>query len=424
MRRNIAIALALALTLSAGACGSASGQKANTAAAVEAVEAATAPAEAEANDTGAELNGTGATAAGTELNGTESNAAGTEEETEEVTTVSVAAKTPGIANRKPLAGTEIKITDIEPLMIGQTENKEAATGCTVLICEDGMRAGLDVRGGGPASRESQLLNPLMSAQMVHAIVLAGGSAYGLGTANGVMSYLEEKGIGYDTGYALVPLVAQADIYDLSVGDSKVRPDPDMGYEAAKKAFESPNYQDGNFGAGCGASVGKVAGMDCAMKTGIGSYAIQIGELKIGAIVVLNALGDVYDWRSGTQIAGFLTEDHKALRDTVEYMSSSIEVKDNKFTGNTTLAVVVTNANFNKTQLCKIAGMAHDGYARSINPVHTSADGDSIYAVSVGNVAADQDLVGALGAEVVSEAIIRAVYNSEGAYGLPAAVDLP
>ena len=411
MRRNIAIVLALALTLSAGACGSASGQKANTAAA-EAVEAATATAEAESND------------AGTDLNGTEFNAAGTEEETEEESTVSVAAKTPGIANRKPLAGTEIKITDIEPLMMGQAENKEAATVCTVLICEDGMRAGLDVRGGGPASRESQLLNPLMSAQIVHAIVLSGGSAYGLGTANGVMTYLEEQGIGYDTGYALVPLVAQSDIYDLSVGDPSVRPDPDMGYEAAKKALEAPNYQDGNFGAGCGASVGKIAGMDYAMKTGIGSYAVQIGDLKIGAIVVLNALGDVYDWRTGEQIAGFLTEDKTSLRSTMEQMSSSIEAKDNKFTGNTTLAVVVTNANFNKSQLCKIAGMAHDGYARSINPVHTSADGDSIYAVSVGDVVADQDLVGALGAEVVSEAIVRAVYNSEGAYGLPAAADLP
>ena len=423
MRRNIAIVLALTLTLSAGACGSASGQKANTAAAAEAVEAATVTAEAEANEAGAELNGTETDAAGTELTGTEANAAGTEEETEEVTTVSVAAKTPGIANRKPLAGTEIKITDIEPLMIGQAENKEAATGCTVLICEDGMRAGLDVRGGGPASRESQLLNPLMSAQIVHAIVLSGGSAYGLGTANGVMTYLEEQGIGYDTGYALVPLVAQSDIYDLSVGDPSVRPDPDMGYEAAKKALEAPNYQDGNFGAGCGASVGKIAGMDYAMKTGIGSYAVQIGDLKIGAIVVLNALGDVYDWRTGEQIAGFLTEDKTSLRSTMEQMSSSIEAKD-KFTGNTTLAVVVTNANFNKSQLCKIAGMAHDGYARSINPVHTSADGDSIYAVSVGDVVADQDLVGALGAEVVSEAIIRAVYNSEGAYGLPAAADLP
>ena len=353
----------------------------------------------------------------------DASAAATDEEPAETEEASVEAKIPGIANRKPLAGVEISIKDIDPLLIGQAENKEAGTGCTVLICKNGMRAGLDVRGGGPASRESQLLNPLMSAQILHAIVLAGGSAYGLGTANGVMSYLEEQGIGYDTGYALVPLVAQSDIYDLSVGDPTVRPDPDMGYAAAKQAFESPNYQDGNFGAGCGASVGKIAGMKYSMKTGIGSYAVQIGDLKIGAIVVLNALGDVYDWRTGQQIAGFLTEDQKSLRSTMDYLSSLSEVNENKFSGNTTLAVVVTNADFNKTQLCKIAGMAHDGYARSINPVHTSADGDSIYAVSVGNVAADQDLIGSLGAEVVSEAIIRAVYGAEGAYGLPAAADL-
>ena len=260
-----------------------------------------------------------------------------------------------LTDRTPVAGTEISITEIEPLLIGQTENREAGTGCTVLICKDGMKAGLDVRGGGPASRESQLLNPLTSAQYIHAIVLSGGSAYGLGTANGVMSYLEEQGIGYDTGVALVPLVAQADLFDLSVGDGKVRPDADMGYQAAKLAFEAPNYQDGNFGAGCGASVGKIAGMDYAMKTGIGSYAIQIGDLKIGAVVALNALGDVYDWRTGEQVAGLLTEDKKGLRSTVEYMSGSIESKDNKFTGNTTLAVVVTNADFAKPQLCKIAG---------------------------------------------------------------------
>ncbi len=327
-------------------------------------------------------------------------------------------------DRKPIAGKEISITDIDPLLIGQTENKDSGTGCTVLLCKDGMRAGLDVRGGGPASRESQLLNPLMSAQKIHAIVLAGGSAYGLGTANGVMSYLEEQKIGYDTGYALVPLVAQADIYDLSVGSSTIRPTPEMGYKAAEQAFKEPNYKDGNYGAGCGASVGKAAGMDYSMKTGIGSYAIQIGDLKIGAVVVLNSLGDIYDWRTGEQIAGLLTEDKKSLRSTMEYMSASTESKDNKFTGNTALAVVVTNAEFDKSQLCKIAGMAHDGYARSINPVHTSADGDSIYAVSVGDITADQDLIGSLGAEVVSEAIVRAVYSSEGAYGLPSAADLP
>ena len=152
-----------------------------------------------------------------------------------------------------------------------------------------MAAGLDVRGGGPASRESQLLNPLMAAQTVHAVVLSGGSAYGLGTANGVMQYLEEKGYGYDTGFALVPLVAQADIYDLSVGDAKVRPDAAMGYEAARNAFENPNYRDGNYGVGCGATVGKIAGMETCMKSGIGSYAIQLGELQVGAVVVVNAL---------------------------------------------------------------------------------------------------------------------------------------
>ena len=318
---------------------------------------------------------------------------------------------------------EIPIADVPAIRIGQVEDAEAGTGCTVLICEAGMRAGLDVRGGGPASRESQLLNPLTAAQSIHAIVLAGGSAYGLGAANGVMACLEERGIGYDTGFALVPLVAQSDIYDLSVGSAGVRPDAAMGYEAARLALEAPNYRDGNYGVGCGASVGKIAGMGTAMKTGIGSYAVQIGELQVGAIVVLNALGDVFDWRTGEQVAGLLTPDGTALRSTMDYLRSSVQVIKNKFTGNTTLAVVVTNAAFDKARLCKIAGMAHDGFARSINPVHTSADGDSIYAVSAGDVPADQDLVGALAAEVVSEAILRAVENAEGAYGLPAARDL-
>ncbi len=319
---------------------------------------------------------------------------------------------------------EISISDIGPIRIGQVENTEAATGCTVMVCENGMRAGLDVRGGGPASRESQLLNPLMAAQTIHAIVLSGGSAYGLGAANGVMQYLEEHGYGFDTGFAKVPLVAQADIYDLSVGSADVRPDAGMGYEAARRAFEAPNYRDGNYGAGCGASVGKIAGMETCMKTGIGSYAVQIGSLRIGAVVALNALGDVYDWKTGKQIAGLLTEDKTALRSTAEYMMSSTEAVDNKFVGNTTLAIVVTNAAFDKAQLCKIAGMAHDGYARSIRPVHTSADGDSIYAVSVGEIRADQDLVGMLAADVVSEAITRAVKSAESAYGHPAASDLP
>ena len=319
--------------------------------------------------------------------------------------------------------TEISITGITSVRIGQTEDAEAGTGCTVVICDEGMRAGLDVRGGGPASRESQLLNPLMSAQVIHAIVLAGGSAYGLGAANGVMRYLEEKDIGFDVGVTKVPLVAQADIFDLTVGDASVRPDERMGYEAACAAFEAPNYRDGNFGAGCGATVGKLYGMDRCMKTGIGSYAVRIGEFQIGAIVVLNALGDVYDWKTGKQIAGLLDESGKSLISTSEEMKHALEVVDNRFAGNTTLAVVITNGAFNKTQLCKIAGMAHDGMARSVCPVHTSADGDSIYAVSVGNLSVDQDVAGMLAAEVVSEAIKRAVVNAQSAYGYPSAGDL-
>ena len=318
---------------------------------------------------------------------------------------------------------EISIKDIQGLRIGQTEDRGAGTGCTVFLCEEGMRAGLDVRGGGPASRESQLLNPLMAAQTIHAIVLAGGSAFGLGTADGVMKYLEEHEIGFDVGVTKVPLVAQADLFDLTVGDPFTRPDAAMGYEAARHAREAPNYRDGNYGAGCGATVGKIAGMQTCMKTGIGSFAVQLGALQIGAVVALNALGDVFDWKSGRQVAGLLTEDRTALRSTADYMRGSTAVRDNKFAGNTTLAVVITNAPFDKSRLCKIAGMAQDGYARSIKPVHTSADGDSIYAVSVGELQADQELVGTLAAEVVSEAILRAVGSAESAYGFPAARDL-
>ena len=318
---------------------------------------------------------------------------------------------------------EIPVTSIENISIGQVENAKAGTGCTVFVSRDGMAAGLDVRGGGPASRESQLLNPLMSAQVLHAVVLAGGSAYGLGAADGVMRCLEERGIGFDVAVTKVPLVAQSDLFDLTVGDGSVRPDAAMGYEAAKRALEAPNYRDGSFGAGCGATVGKIGGMETCMKTGIGSYAVQLGDLKIGAVVALNALGDVYDWKTGRQVAGLLTEDRTGLRSTTEFMQRSIEVVENRFTGNTTLGIIITNAAFRKPALCKIAGMAHDGYARSIRPVHTSADGDSIYAVSVGDVAADQDLVGTLAADVMSEAILRAVDHAESGYGFPSASEL-
>lgn len=321
---------------------------------------------------------------------------------------------------------EIKIQDVGPVKIGQVENSEAGTGCTAFICPEGMRAGLDVRGGGPASRESQLLNPLMAANIIHGIVLSGGSAFGLSAASGVMRYLEEHGIGYDVGVTKVPLVAQSSLFDLTVGDAFTRPDEAMGYEVCKAAMEAPNYKDGNYGAGCGATVGKIAGMDYCMKTGIGSFAVDLHGLKVGAVVALNALGDIFDWKSGKQIAGLLNEEKKSFRSSPEFIEESIKVIKNRFAEgpkNTTLAVLITNAYFEKDKLCKIAGMCHDGYARSIRPVHTSFDGDSIYAVSAGDLVADQEVVGTLAAEVISEAIIRAVTNAKSAYGFPAACDL-
>ena len=317
----------------------------------------------------------------------------------------------------------ISINDVAPVRIGQAQNEAAGTGCTVFICPEGMRAGLDVRGGGPASRESQILNPLAAAQIIHGIVLSGGSAFGLGAADGVMRYLEEKGIGYDVGVTHVPLVSQSDLFDLTVGDGKVRPDAAMGYEAAKNAMEKPNYQDGNYGAGTGCTVGKVTGMANCMKTGIGSYAVEVDGLKIGAVVAVNALGDIFDWKNGRKVAGLLSEDKKSFRSTADVMGESFKVIKNRFTGNTTLAVLITNARFDKAALCKIAGMCHDGYARSIRPVHTSFDGDSIYAVSAGELEADQEVVGTIAADVISEAILKAVTGAKSAYGFPCSSDL-
>ena len=317
----------------------------------------------------------------------------------------------------------ISINDVAPVRIGQAQNEAAGTGCTVFICPEGMCAGLDVRGGGPASRESQILNPLAAAQIIHGIVLSGGSAFGLGAADGVMRYLEEKGIGYDVGVTHVPLVSQSDLFDLTVGDGKVRPDAAMGYEAAKNAMENPNYQDGNYGAGTGCTVGKITGMANCMKTGIGSYAVELDGLKIGAVVAVNALGDIFDWKNGRKVAGLLSEDKKSFRSTADVMGESFKVIKNRFTGNTTLAVLITNARFDKAALCKIAGMCHDGYARSIRPVHTSFDGDSIYAVSAGELEADQEVVGTIAADVISEAILKAVTGAKSAYGFPCSSDL-
>lgn len=318
---------------------------------------------------------------------------------------------------------EISIKDFRNIQIGQAENVQAGTGCTVfLLGKGGAAVGLDVRGGGPASRESELLKPLATAQVIHAILLAGGSAFGLDAAGGVMRYLEERGIGVDVGVTRVPLVCQSDLFDLTVADAHTRPDAAMAYEACVNA-ETGNYRDGNHGAGTGATVGKLLGMEHCMKSGIGSYAVQVGNLQVGAVVAVNAVGDVYDYENGRKIAGLLAADGKTFLDSELAALQAIEAQAEKFVGNTTLGVILTNARLDKAHLCKIAGMAHDGYARAIRPVHTSMDGDSIYAVSLGDVPADMDVVGTLAARVMAKAIVRAVQAAEPAYGLPSAGEI-
>lgn len=322
---------------------------------------------------------------------------------------------------------EISILEIENIKIGNAEDRKGATGCTVILAEKGAPAGVDVRGGGPASRETQLLNPVAAAEGIHAVLLSGGSAFGLDAAGGVMKYLEERSIGVDTGVTKVPLVCASCIFDLQLVSKDARPGKEMGYEACINSGQNGqgtggNYQDGNFGAGTGATVGKFKGSEYMMKSGIGSYALQIGNLKIGAVAAVNALGDIFDFHTGQQLAGLLNEEKNGLRSTEQEMYRQTEEVRDLFTGNTTIGAVITNAKFDKAQMNKIAAMAQNGYARSIRPVHTQADGDTIYALSVGDVTADINAVGTLAAQVTAEAIKKAVLSAEPAYGLPAARD--
>ena len=316
---------------------------------------------------------------------------------------------------------EIGIMEVGGFRVGHAQNREAATGCTVLLCDRMSPAGLDVRGGGPASRESQILNPLMAAEGINAVLLSGGSAFGLDAAGGVQRYLEERDIGFDVGFAKVPLVSESCLFDLGVGSNDVRPDAAMAYAACENASYAPPAE-GNEGAGTGCTVGKYKGAARAMKSGFGTFAVEAGNVRVGALVAVNALGDICG-PDGRPVAGLLTADGKGLSSTVEELMDDVSHAANLFSGNTTLGIVVTNCVCRKPELCKIAGMAHDGFARAIRPVHTSADGDSIYALSVGELEADRDLVGTLAAEVTAKAVVRAVMSAESAYGYPSAAEL-
>ena len=303
---------------------------------------------------------------------------------------------------------EISIKEIEGVSIGHAQDENAKTGVSVIYFKNGAQTGCDISGGGPASRETPLTDPMTADNPLNAVVLSGGSAFGLAASDGVMKYLEEHGIGYNTGYALVPLVCQSCIFDLGYGKSNVRPDAALGYEACKNAFECCDDSMGNVGAGTGASVGKLMGMKQAQKAGLGIHAIQVGELQIAAVVAVNAFGDIFNPENGQKIAGLMDPTRSTFLDLEQMFLQFMSAPKDLFNSNTTIGCVITNAKFDKAKLNKIAAMTRNAYARCINPVGTMADGDSIYACSVGEVVSDVNLVGTLSAKVMQKAILKAV----------------
>jgi L-aminopeptidase/D-esterase-like protein len=310
------------------------------------------------------------------------------------------------------------ITDVPGILVGHAENREAATGCTVVLCEQGAVTGVDVRGGAPGTREISALDPVNYVREAHAVYLGGGSAFGLDGAAGVMQYLEERGIGLDVGIGKVPIVPGAVLFDLPVVRPDIRPDKAMGYEACANAC-SPNTRQGNVGAGTGATVGKTAGMQSVMKGGVGTASFRAGGLIVGALVAVNCFGDVIDPDTGKIIAGVLTPDKKDFADSLRIITAVHEEESRVFKGgNTTIGVIATNAKLTKPQATKIAMMGHDGYARTINPIHTMYDGDSIFCMAAGEVETDLTTLGAVAAFVVAKAVVNGVKSAESAYGIP------
>ncbi|MCX6034780.1 MAG: P1 family peptidase [Chloroflexi bacterium] len=321
------------------------------------------------------------------------------------------------------------ITDIPGIEVGQAQHDEALTGCTVILCRKGAVGGVDVRGSAPGTRETDLLNPINLVDKVHAVVLAGGSAFGLDAASGVMKYLAEQKIGYGLCATRVPIVPAAILFDLGLGKSSRHPDPEMGYAAVSAAQAGP-VAEGNVGAGTGATLGKIFGMAGAMKSGLGTASIEIGGgVVVGAIVAVNAFGDVLDPATGQIIAGARPAKLGPIKlggsgqfaDTLKVMQTLTGRTILNFAtgGNTVIAVVATNARFDKSQATKVAQMAHDGLARAVRPAHTMLDGDTIFALATGRKKADVSTVGAYAAEALAQAIVRAVKMAKPAGGLPA-----
>jgi L-aminopeptidase/D-esterase-like protein len=326
------------------------------------------------------------------------------------------------------------ITDIPNILVGHAQDTTALTGCTVVICESGAVAGVDQRGGAPGTRETDALRPLHLVERAHAILLTGGSAFGLDAASGVMQYLEEKKIGFDTGVAFVPIVPAAVLFDLAIGQSDIRPNATMGYQACQNASNQPPAQ-GNVGAGCGATVGKLFGMKGAMKSGIGSASLEIGGgVRVAALIAVNAFGDVVNPTDGKILAGarpvqlgpFKIGDDRPFADTLQMMRTFTGRSILNFASaqNTVIGVVATNARLDKNQVNKVAQMAHNGLALTIRPAHTMLDGDTIFALATGQHKADVNVVGAFAAEVVARAIIAAIQSAQPVPGYPAASSYP
>jgi len=325
------------------------------------------------------------------------------------------------------------ITDVPGIRVGHAHDGEAITGCTVVLCPQGAVGGVDQRGGAPGTRETDLLGPMHLVNKVHGVLLTGGSAFGLDAATGVMRFIEEQGVGFDAHVAKVPIVPAAVLFDLEIGRTDVRPDAAMGYLACQNASKDPP-QEGNVGAGMGAKVGSILGMAGAMKSGIGSASRDLGgEAVVGALIAVNAFGDVVDPASGEILAGARPAKLGPMRlggdarfaDTLSVMKGMAGKLALRFAsrGNTVIGVVATNAQLTKEEVNKVAQMAHDGIARAIRPAHTMLDGDTLFALSTGGKSVDVNIVGAYAAEVVAEAIVRAVWAAESLGGLPAARDL-
>lgn len=369
----------------------------------------------------------------------------------------------------------VDITDIKGFKLGNAENTDAATGCTVIVAEKGATAGVDVRGGGPATRETDLLRSENTIDKIHAVVISGGSAYGLEAGSGVMRELENMKIGHRVSNCIVPIVCQASLFDLNVGQPDIRPDRTMGVKAVHNAFCGGEFHHGNYGAGTGASVGKFYGMNRAMKTGLGTFACSDGEIEVGAITAVNAFADVYDGRNHV-IAGLLSADGKRIDGTIRplkncvaaessyNMKSKMEPFFNKrreeeeleepetteevrvepapaetvesgetstvnkepedmgygITFNTTISCLITNAKLTKAQCNKLASILHDGYARAIKPVHSTMDGDTIFVMTTGEKDVNFDAFAALATDIVQYSVIDGAISAESAYGLPAA----